>query len=825
MSTTTDNAEQSNVTGKSEVGQVVILGETVKSGVNSMQKDSLNGANMTDLEAFFRREVKVTSFTIAGTDSMNPFTSKLSLFCPFKELKLNAAVFARMKGYRYYKADCVIRFTVDAPANAYGCYVFSAMPVGYHDQMIPANILNESNNGYQCTQCDIHGVMNIGLGNSVELKLPFFHNREWAKVSPMAVSGEEYPHMWLVDCYCWHPLSNATATDAISLTVTAWAHFENVQFMSPRVEGKRSFPSKGDKWLSTNLGIAAGAMGGMSEVPVIGAYATPAAAGLSVAATLADMMGFTRKQKTEDPMPVMQRLFSGLTTVAGNDTSENLALYPGTTSSIDPSLVAPVTEDQMSLDYLLQKWTVVAQVIWTAGTAVGTRLLGLPVTPGLCLQSSSYLLPTVPGFIGCPFTYWSGGMEYMFYIPVSSFHKGRLQILWADDLISSFSVDPTNQLYNVLMDVTATNRLCVKVGWQSDRPALRMRMATTAPIKEFRNGNLHIFVSSPLIAPDPNTTTTITVLARACPDMRFAMPKAVEPSLAAGDADDFLTSFHLEGGVVGESSEEIDCIDLVPSSCKAFGVMAGTVETFESVRPLLQKFTQYYRTKLSTAPHLYQFPLRAAPPINHAALEVDPNATFMIPAAPIWTNNSGIALGSGDRWVPHFTWYGWYTSMYAGVTGGGRMKIHAATLNQSDVAAAERPITVIATLINDNQILNEIADAARTVGDASSAGSANSAWQVIKDTNGAEFNFPSYCLDRLFEPRGLMPNMSNATGLFIRDVEKIQIGFPYAHTLPSGNDYVLNFFYAGSSDACGVMFKKVPRVIYRRDEAPTIEGL
>jgi len=830
MSTTVDNADQSNVTGGSELGKQVVLGETVVAGTGSNVQKEGGKTAFTDLEAFFRREVKIYNFTLAGTDITGALSTQMPLLCPYARLRSNAAIYARMKGYKYFKADCVVRFSVDAPSNAYGAYLFTALPMGTHDLDRPtANFLTQTNS-FQGTQCDYHGVMNIGLGNAVEFRLPFFHNKEWAKTNPGTLDTDTWGYaMWALNCHCWCPLRNATGSDALSLTVNVWAHFENIQFMSPQLEGKRAYPSKDDKWLSKSLVDAAGAAGGMSEVPVIGAYATPAAAGLSVAATLADMMGFTRAQKTEDPRPMMSRLFSSLTTVAGNDTSENVALYPGTSSSIDPSLVAPVQEDQLSLDYLLQKWTVVAQVTWSASAAVGSNLVNIPVTPGQCLASgTNTYYPSPAGFIGTPFTYWRGGMEYMVYIPVSSFHKGRLQICWADKKHTSHATDPTNQLYNVLMDVTSSNRLCFKVGWQSDLPALRMRISNAAAGDLFINGNVGVYVASPLLAPDPNTSTIVTILARACPDMRFTLPKAVEESDLYGSSDSVLTTWTLEGGVVGESSEEIDCIELVPSVGTLFGSMGGNIETFESIRPLLQKFTHYWRGKLSQAPHFFVFPLRAAPPLSGYPLSTWSGTNFLIPPAPFWTQNNGQTPGYGTNcWKPYFTWYGWYTAMYAGITGGARMKIHAAPISQADVAAAERPITVIANNINA-QVVFAASDNQPSSGDASSVGAAHNAWQVIKDTNGAEFNFPSYCVQRLFEPRGAPQNVGGANfdpdsseGSHGRVHERVMFGFPYAHTLPTGSDYVLNFFYAGSSDASCTMFKMCPRMIYRvRNEKP-----
>jgi len=157
--------------------------------------------------------------------------------------------------------------------------------------------------------------------------------------------------------------------------------------------------------------------------------------------------------------------------------------------------------------------------------------------------------------------------------------------------------------------------------------------------------------------------------------------------------------------------------------------------------------------------------------------------------------------------------------MYVGVTGGARIKILSSTLNQEDVAAANRAVVVVASSLQDYENFDG-SDNAISVGDACSSGMIHSGWQVLTDSVGAEFNFPGYNYEYLYEPRSIVPNVDNSQAR--REMQRIRIGFPAHHTLPTGSDKILNFFYAGSSDANGVYFKKVPMMKFERRVVPML---
>jgi hypothetical protein len=815
MSTTSAEDKQSNVTVSGNVGTFVEVSEMTVAGASSEQKTNPMDSRLNDLEQFFRRPVRITGFYLNSVDALN--ASVVSAFDPFDKLRQNTAVAKKMHNFHFYRADVVLKFEVEAPSSYYGAYVVTAMPIGHHD-IVEVGEINDTNNPWQCPQT-IHGVLNIGCGNSVELRLPFMHNKEWAKMS-VSDSINEYARMWEVRCFCWCPLRSATSDDVTNeLTVHVYAHYENMQFMCPRVEGKKhQYPSKEDK-MSTKVASAGSLMQSMSEIPIIGGYLKPVAAGLSVAATALDKMGFTRAQKEETPSVTVTRPFSALTSVAGYDTSENIAMYPGTSSSIDASLVGPSGMDELSLDFLWTKWTVVKQVQWLGTSPYGTFLATLPVTPGLTHMEvgNNYYYPSPAAYVGHPFTFWHGSMQYMFYVPLSAFHKGKLQVFWSRSPITVLTTDITNQLYNVVFDVTNSNRLCVEVDWQHPNSMLRMMVTPGGTqIDGFANGYLHLMVAGSLQGMSPTALTYVTILARPSPNLRFSVPKAVEPG--SGGADAFATSWYLQGGFVVADEEEIECVKLVPSSHSTFGSAGASFETFDSVRPLLQKFTHFFRCKLSEANH-WTFPHYLGPPTQYEYMRdtSETHNVFALPYSPSWSMNYGELFGRLN--TPYFTWYGWMSQMYVGVTGGARIKILSSTLNQEDVAAANRAVVVVASSLQDYENFDG-SDNAISVGDACSSGMIHSGWQVLTDSVGAEFNFPGYNYEYLFEPRSIVPNVDNSQAR--REMQRIRIGFPAHHTLPTGSDKILNFFYAGSSDANGVYFKKVPMMKFERRVVPML---
>lgn len=87
-------------------------------------------------------------------------------------------------------------------------------------------------------------------------------------------------------------------------------------------------------------------------------------------------------------------------------------------------------EDPCANADLFRRWVAYSAVAWPASAGIHTILMNMDVTPGLAtlagpVTTGSRIFST-GGYVGLPFDYWRGDMEFMVEVLASPLHRGAL---------------------------------------------------------------------------------------------------------------------------------------------------------------------------------------------------------------------------------------------------------------------------------------------------------------------------------------------------------------------------------------------------------------
>lgn len=626
-----------------------------------------------DLGRFLQRMTKLNQYTLASTDTAE---AQIVASWPIEEFFNNASVIEKVNNFNLLRGTFEVEIVVTAPPGAYGSYVVVASPVG---TSLEDNDFTIAIGRFDTIFQQPHILIDLSKSNNLKLTMPWIWNMDYATVGEM-LSGGSAAHQWRFRIFCLTPITmgNGSLTPTAKLTVYG-RYLEDFELIIPRRQGFDDMregvnTALGQKPSGIAAGVA-GAAGALSMVPVIGPFAGVVAAGASAVSTVLDWFGFTRTTSQQTPTVFIQRNFSNLANVDVEDTSEVAALFKNNAISIDRAIIDAIPEDEASFASIFAKWTYVGRSTLTQTMATGDEVCAFPVTPFLShysMESSNGASMTAAGYVGFPFQYWRGGMEFKFVIPVSQFHRGALQVAWYPDASVS-AQDVTNITYNHVIDLSASQETNVSVGYVDEYPALLSEPKLYGSLvvsSTNANGIIRITVVNPLICNVSTANTSVHVFARACGDMQFSVPRQVFKPLmddgSLGSITDFKTGFICQAkGTIGDTdSIEANNYSLVPSGAPyplrdvCFG------EDIRSVRALMQKFSHdKYISKMVT--------------------EVQPvNVHYLahLRMAPIASQYLQYRSVTDDG--PDFTWMGYYMIMYTGVAASVRYKI----INTGDTA-------------------------------------------------------------------------------------------------------------------------------------------
>lgn len=527
---------------------------------------------------------------------------------PIRQFLLNPHIKEKTKNFMYIRGTFELTLVTAAPGMCYGEYAVCALPIGGTKHI--------NSDFTHCLGIDHFVTLDIAHSETVTLRLPWLYQFDVAQIGDLTNDGEL---LWSVAVYCLSPSRSALDAGESTTGVKMYGRFlPDVKLVVPQYQASKrsaqqekitpSISTSKGKYFSdeTNAMISSAKKGidtaamladAATMVPDIAPFAATASLIAHSASAILGMFGYTRKTKERNPLPISMRSVTNVAHMEGDDSGDTASLALVNEITCDPRTINPDATDDLSFPSLFGRWGHVKTMTWSQSQGSGADVGDVWVSPFYAKSVDNVFSFTTTGYVGLPFEYWRGDMEYMIVIPTSKVHRGSLQFFWSP-LAAQDDSSITNTTLNWIHDISADETVYIRIGFSREVPyCLSVPFSDAAQIVPFNstNGQLRIKVVNPLCSPG-NAPLTVLVFARAGKNMDFAKPR--DFIFAAGNQpyQTSMPSLQLQGALGdGDSTAgEPKFIELVPSSGNFPGNSLFFGERVASARAMMQKPCRLY---------------------------------------------------------------------------------------------------------------------------------------------------------------------------------------------------------------------------------------
>lgn len=653
--------------------------------------DELRSIDMDDtlpLSSFFERPIKLISYEWvpmgpALHQALNPWTR-------FFE---NPRIINRLANYKNLQAKLHVKFTITGTPFHFGRAIASYQPLHLQDDMTFARS-TFSEDLVSASQRP-HVMLDPSTCEGGEIELPFL----WPYNS-LDITLAAWRNMGVFNIAQLNPLRHINGlVSPITITVFAWA--TDVVLSGPTQSNPLGLLPQSEYSLrpvSTLATSVAAAARRFVRAPIIGPYAKATEIGSTAVASIATLFGFS-KPPDLTATRVVPKASPGMAVTIGLDDVSKLTVDPKQELSIDPAIMGLGNTDELEILSISKRESFLTTFDWSATRVPGEHLFNSIVDPML-FRTSPPNVPSSPdvemhltpmAFACLPFQYWRGSLIFRFQVITSSFHRGKICVVFDPD--KTKAADPElNIAYSTIIDISEQPDFEICVGWaqpQSYREHLGLatltgNMYSTTPLTYSSslnpegNGTLSVYVVNSLTM--PNTAggdyVSVNVWVRSGDDFEVAAPSAhplsfmryrsstnINPgNYASPGAAQILSTIPEETSVLEDTplferknflpevelpvdidfepeafspQSEVNCVGVDSTfSSKIHDIHFG--EAIRSFRPLLKRYNlveaQKFRTP-ATAPHgnsIYTLIQRPSMPIEPGFAPYS-NATSTVP--------------------------------------------------------------------------------------------------------------------------------------------------------------------------------------------------
>eukprot|EP00918_Siedleckia_nematoides_P004285 GHVU01009569.1.p1 GENE.GHVU01009569.1~~GHVU01009569.1.p1 ORF type:complete len:904 (+),score=54.00 GHVU01009569.1:395-2713(+) len=458
----------------------------------------------TDLTDFFRRPIKVASYTWAVGADLDQLIDPWDLF--FK----NPRVTNRMSNFYLMRSDLHVKIVINGNGFYYGRALAAYTPYYVFNDMSYVTDVNDLVYHSQRPKIFIDPTTSKGG----EMIIPW----HWYKDN-MTLTNAEINLIGRLWIRSTTPLQHANAgTEAVDVSVFVWA--ENLTLSGLTSQNMTGIgPQSGDEIDHANAtgtvsgpasAIAASASH-LEVLPVIGRYAKATSAAAGMVSKVAKALGYSRPPVTENPAPRRPTPASSLANTDVPDGVQRLTVDSKQELTIDPMVAGYGRGDLMSVRSIAGRESYLTQFPWTIARAPEDRLFSIRVDPGLANTAGlAYVLPACSAAVQ-PFQYWTGTFKIRFQVVCSSFHKGRIRVVY--DPRNHNGADEYNVNYMKIVDLAEETDFTMEIGMAQDtalrehvRPGvtpLADQYSNTLPLgsSTLGNGILDVHVVNSLAVP------------------------------------------------------------------------------------------------------------------------------------------------------------------------------------------------------------------------------------------------------------------------------------------------------------------------------------
>lgn len=607
----------------------------------------------------------------------------------------------KVDGFYLQRFDLKIKLLINGSPFYYGKCLASYNPLGQQDAI---DKLTASSPNVLITRSQRNSViLDACSSTGGEISCPYFHPNAYQEI-PNA-----FKNMGVLSLNSFTSLNNSNgSTSNIIIQIYAWA--ENVVLSVPTTATHQHFDSHSDEY-STNIRITKApnairsATGFFKKViPKIGEYALATQSLISSVSGVAMLLGFSRPIILEKQLFVKNTLYGNVANCDAAECVHKLTLDSKQEITIDPRTVGLEPIDELQMSNVISRQSFLSSFDWSASSSQGQLLWSTRVTPiQVALEDiapgCTRFTSTMLSYVSQMFSWWTGDIEYSFSVVASSYHKGRLLIVYDPSPPVSTSVPSSNAVYSRIIDISEVKDFVVRVAYSQSSPYMKVKTNSSCasaiwPINNGRtfggtmipssvsndnigsNGTLSVFVLNPLLNPSASDTgnPTVIVMSRALENFKFAGLRNLNESnvgTVLPNVPISLVSHSLESPepvistTTVSTSADVDKYPLV-----WFG------ETFDSLRSILKRYNYY----------MSYYPVSSfdwdTPPVASTSASMWTVTRSNIPQYVGYDVN-GFAGTTDKRFPGRLTTLGYIMPMYVGMRGGIRYKYASNVIGNS----------------------------------------------------------------------------------------------------------------------------------------------
>lgn len=465
---------------------------------------------------YLSRPVKIDSFTWAESDT---FSTSPHYIYPWY-LYFNST-YIKPKLQNFSRLSCKLKITVRFSASP---FYYGLMRMVYDplvtDRLHPISskdmiVLSQAPGVYMAPQ-------NTSV---VEMELPFVWPGNWLNISKAA----EFLNMGELQFNVFNQLKSANGVTGSGITVTVYAHAEDVQIAGPTSDTVlQSGVVSGPATTVANIARM------VTKAPVIGPFARAIDMGASAVAGIAKLFGFSNAPIISDVTPVQPKAFHAMANVETSVPLDKLSLDPDNSVTIDNTVTGFGSEDPLAIIGLATRESYLAQTDWVSGDTEGTKLMAMAITPNIIdsegsVGSSNIIRMSPSAWVSSLFRFWRGSMVIKIKLVKSVYHKGRLIIHWDPQKIPSYGTEAAvftqiidladeGDEYEIVIPYKARTPMLVA---DSESNGIAVRGNPNVNLS-LANGFLAIYVQNVLSGPTVAPVVGVLVYSKTGQDIQFA---------------------------------------------------------------------------------------------------------------------------------------------------------------------------------------------------------------------------------------------------------------------------------------------------------------
>lgn len=426
------------------------------------------------------------------------------------------------------------------------------------------------------------------MSEGAEFTCPFFYHRNYLDVGTSAAFSD----IGDIRFYCYAPLTSANGVSSSSVSIQVYAWAEDVQLAGPTLGLALQGDEYGTGIISGPATAVANVARAAKNLPVIGKFAAATEIGASATSKIAKLFGFTNTPVLDDTKPFRPTPFPQMASTEIGYPVEKLTVDSKNELSVDPTVVGLSNEDELAVQYLVGKESVLSVAPWLTSDAPDTNICTVRVNPYQFIATVSapakIFTCTPTCMVAHLFKHWRGDLIFKFKFVATPFHKGRVRISY-DPLNSDMqtATDIGSILQNTIVDLGVSREVEVRVPYQQAISWLEINKDwNLAPFgvgnsgltvqPNYDNGIITMKVLTTLSAPVATAPVSVITTIRGAENLEFANPD---------DLNNRFTPFPLQGletdvapvtlGVTQAQSDDLYRVN--------FG------EKMASLRPLLRR--------------------------------------------------------------------------------------------------------------------------------------------------------------------------------------------------------------------------------------------